>query len=170
VGSIVTQDTSATTITYTHDAWNRLVGVEYGQTVRGSYVYNGLNWRILKQADTDGTGGPDQQRLMHYSDAPGMWQLLEEDVRDDWTAQTPGDIDRHVQYVWGDRYSSEIGDCPELIDVDRHVQYVWGDRYSSEIGDSVPDYLVRCIERVLTMLRPTFAHAASFTTNAARAA
>ena len=51
-----------------HDAWNRLVGVEYGQTVRESYVYNGLNWRIMKQADTDGTGGPDQQRLMHYSD------------------------------------------------------------------------------------------------------
>ena len=59
----------------THDAWNRLVGVEYGQTVRGSYVYNGLNWRIMKQADTDGTGGPDQQRLMHDSDAPGMRQL-----------------------------------------------------------------------------------------------
>ncbi|MDY7108220.1 MAG: hypothetical protein SYC29_06240, partial [Planctomycetota bacterium] len=82
VGNIVTQDTSATTITYTHDAWNRLVGVEYGQTVRAAYVYNGLNWRILKQADTDGTGGPDQQRLMHYSD---RWQLLEEDVWDDWT-------------------------------------------------------------------------------------
>jgi YD repeat-containing protein len=111
VGNIVTQDTSATTITYTHDAWNRLVGVEYGQTVRGSYVYNGLNWRILKQADTDGTGGPDQQRLMHYSAAPGIWQLLEEDVWDAWTEQTPGDIDRHVQYVWGHsggRYIDDI--------------------------------------------------------------
>ena len=29
--------------------------------------------------------------------------------------QTPGDIDRHFQYVWGDRCSSEIGDCPELM-------------------------------------------------------
>jgi len=119
------------------------VGVEYGQTVRGSYVYNGLNWRIMKQADTDGTAGPDQQRLMHDSaapgNAPGMWQLLEEDVWDDWSEQTPGDIDRHVQYVWGDRYSSEIGDCPELID--RHVQYVWGDRCSSEIGDC-PELIV----------------------------
>ena len=95
----------STTITYTHDAWNRLVGVQYGQTVRGAYVYNGLNWRILKQADTDGTGGPDQQRLMHYS---AGWQLLEEDVWDDWTEQTPGDIDRHVQYVWGIRYIDDI--------------------------------------------------------------
>jgi hypothetical protein len=41
-----------------HDAWNRLVGVEYGQTVRGAYVYSGLNRRIMKQADTDGTSGP----------------------------------------------------------------------------------------------------------------
>jgi hypothetical protein len=86
--------TSTTTITYTHDACDRLVGVEYGQTVRGSYVYNGLNWRILKQADTDGTGGPDQQRLMHDSAAPGngpeIWQLLEEDRRNDWSERTPG--------------------------------------------------------------------------------
>ena len=40
-----------------------------------------------------------------------MWQLLEEDVRDDWSEQTPGDIDRHVQYVWGHsggRYIDDI--------------------------------------------------------------
>ncbi|MDY7110425.1 MAG: RHS repeat-associated core domain-containing protein [Planctomycetota bacterium] len=98
----------STTVACTQNAWNRLVGVEYGQTVRGSYVYNSLNWRILKQADTDGTGGPDQQRLMHYSAAPGMWQPLQEDVRDAWTEQTPGDIDRHVQYVWGSRYIDDI--------------------------------------------------------------
>jgi len=70
----------------------------------------------MREADTDGTGGPDQQRLMHDSAAPGntpgMWQLLEEDVRDDWTAQTPGDIDRHVQYVWGGRYSRDLVSCP----------------------------------------------------------
>jgi hypothetical protein len=54
----------------------------------------------MKQADADGTGGPDQQRLMRYSNAPGnapgLWQLPEEDVRDAWTEQTPGDIDRCV--------------------------------------------------------------------------
>jgi YD repeat-containing protein len=33
------------TIRYTHDAWNRLVKVEYDQTVRANYRYNGLNWR-----------------------------------------------------------------------------------------------------------------------------
>ena len=48
------------------------------------------------QVDTDGAGGPDQQSVMHYSD---RWQLLEEDVWDDWSEQTPGDIDRHVQHV-----------------------------------------------------------------------
>ncbi len=41
------------TVTYTHDAWNRLVKVEYGTDDRGEYEYNGLNWRIIKRADTD---------------------------------------------------------------------------------------------------------------------
>lgn len=70
----------------------------------------------MKQADTDGTGGPDQQRLMHDSaapgNAPGMWQLLEEDVWDDWTEQTPGDVDRRVDYVWEARSTPEAGTCP----------------------------------------------------------
>ena len=65
----------------------------------------------MKQADTDGTGGPDEQRLMHYSD---RWQLLEEDVWDDWTEQTPGDVDRHIQYVRRARCFAKTGDCPEL--------------------------------------------------------
>jgi len=73
----------------------------------GEYACNGLKWRIMKQADTDGTGGADQQRLLHYAAAPGIWQLLEEDVRDDWSEQTPGDVDRHVQYVWGDSGSRD---------------------------------------------------------------
>ena len=74
----------------------------------GEYAYNGLNWRIMRQADTDLDNDLDQQRMMYYSATPGMWQLLEEDVWDDWTAQTPGDIDRHVQYVWGARYIDDI--------------------------------------------------------------
>ena len=57
----------------------------------------------MNRTDTDGTGDPDEQRLMHDSAAPGMWQLLEEDVPDDWTEQALGDIDRHVQYVRGAR-------------------------------------------------------------------
>ena len=89
----------------------------------------------MKQADTDGTGGPDQQRLMHYSDAPGnapgMWQLLEEDVRDDWTEQTPGDIDRHIQYVRRARCFAKTGDCPELPS--RIAEHVPTSRGSSRI-------------------------------------
>jgi len=50
-------------------------------------VYNGLTWRIMKQAHTDGARGADQQRVMHYS---ARWQLLKDDVWDAWTAQTPG--------------------------------------------------------------------------------
>ena len=91
----------------------------------GEYAHNGLNWRILRRADTDLDNELDQQRMMYYSAAPGitpgitpgMWQLLEEDVWDERTAQTPGDIDRHVQYVWGSRCTTEIGDCPELLSV-----------------------------------------------------
>jgi hypothetical protein len=73
----------------------------------------------MRQANTDLDNDLDQQQMMYYSAAPGMgrgmgrgiWQLLEEDVWDDWTEQTPGDIDRHVQYVWGGRCTSETGDC-----------------------------------------------------------
>lgn len=102
---------------YTHDAWNRLVNVEYvadigdpGESaqVRAAYTYNGLNWRIIKQADRDHTDQnhePDEQRYMYYS---ANWQLLEEDVWDDWDDQTPGSVDRHVMYVWGQRYIDDI--------------------------------------------------------------
>ena len=118
----------------THDGWNRLVKVEFVDDIDGSptastvgdYAYNGLNWRIIRRADTDLDNDLDQQRMMYYSAAPGigpritpgttsrMWQLLEEDVWDGWTAQTPGDIDRHVQHVRDARCTTEIGDCPEL--------------------------------------------------------
>jgi hypothetical protein len=43
---------SSVPITYTWDAWNRLVRVEYGSLTRSEYDYNGLNWRIVKHADT----------------------------------------------------------------------------------------------------------------------
>src|SRR5690606_15992334 len=48
VGNLRTQEirqgTNTITITYTWDAWNRLVKVEYGSSVRARYQYNGLNW------------------------------------------------------------------------------------------------------------------------------
>ncbi len=49
-----------------HDAWSRLVRVEYPTRVRGEYEYNGLNWRIIKRADTDLNSVFDQQRIMNY--------------------------------------------------------------------------------------------------------
>lgn len=48
-------ETSPTTITYTHDLWNRLTGVVYGASSRAVYAYNGLNWRVEKEADKVGT-------------------------------------------------------------------------------------------------------------------
>jgi hypothetical protein len=91
---------------YTHDGWNRLVEVEFVDDIDGSptastvgeYAYNGLNWRIMRQADTDLDNDLDQQRMMYCLAAPGItpgiWQLLRRR-----TAQV------QVQ---------EIGDCPEF--------------------------------------------------------
>jgi hypothetical protein len=65
---------------YTHDAWNRLVWVEK-QTGAGPVdipvarsFYNGLNWRIMKKADTDDSGSMDQLTLMYDS---ADWPLSE---------------------------------------------------------------------------------------------
>ena len=97
-----------TTVTYTHDAWNRLVEVKYANSIRAEYVYNGLNWRIIRRADTDLNGALDQQRIMYYS---AGWQLLEERIDDD-SPFTPdplaADVDRHVQHMWGPRYIDDI--------------------------------------------------------------
>ena len=74
---------------------------------------------------------------MHYSAAPGIWQLLKEDVRDDWSEQTPGDIDRHVQYVWGHsggRYIDDIIRRREDRDTD-------GDYEEATSNDTARSYL-----------------------------
>jgi hypothetical protein len=54
---------------------------------RAEYAYNGLNWRILKKADTDASGSVDQQRLMYYS---ANWQPLQEFIDDDSTFPSEG--------------------------------------------------------------------------------
>jgi RHS repeat-associated protein len=87
-------------------------------STRAKYVYNGLNWRILKQADTNASGGGgdaglDQQRIMFYS---ANWQLLQEFIDDDSTfpsggagqAALAGDNERRMQYLWGPRYIDDI--------------------------------------------------------------
>jgi len=116
---LVGSESTPTTLTYTHDLWNRLVKVELQSYLMGSpvtraeYAYNGLNWRILKQADTDASGSVDQQRLMFYS---ANWQLLQEFIDDDSTfpsggagqAALDGDNERRMQYLWGPRYIDDI--------------------------------------------------------------
>jgi hypothetical protein len=49
--------TDTTALRYTHDAWNRLVKVQFEDEdedlhPRGEYEYNGLNWRTIRRADT----------------------------------------------------------------------------------------------------------------------
>ena len=47
-GNLLTQeidvDGQTVTITYTWDAWNRLVGVAYDSQDRSEYRYSALNW------------------------------------------------------------------------------------------------------------------------------
>jgi RHS repeat-associated protein len=96
--------------TFTYDAWNRLVKVEQMNTTPvtdkmvGIYAYNGLNWRTIKDADTQTPVGLDQRRIMFYS---ASWQLLTEYV-DDYTNNTttpsPSGVNRICQQVWGLRY------------------------------------------------------------------
>jgi RHS repeat-associated protein len=103
--------TITTALRYTHDAWNRLVKVQFEDTSaalhpHGEYEYNGLNWRTVRRADTrpaDSTHAIDQKRLMYYGPE---WQLLEERI-DEAFQSSPG-IDRHAQHVWGVRYIDDI--------------------------------------------------------------
>ncbi len=93
---------------YVHDAWNRLVKAQlhsgiYPSTPAdlGVYTYNGLHWRIQKDADTNATSGLDQRRAMWYS---ASWQLLQEDVDDYTDGGSPNGLNRVVQEFWGLRY------------------------------------------------------------------
>ncbi len=86
-GNLRTTTRSGTTTTYTHDPWNRLVKVVQASTTKAEYRYNGLNWRILKRADTDTTAGLDEERVMVYS---ANWQLLEERVDDSYISSYVG--------------------------------------------------------------------------------
>ena len=93
---------------YTHDAWGRLVEVEYivdtgvSQTVHtiAEHIYNGLSWRIRSNLDTsspfDGTF--EQRRVMYYNAA---WQLVEE--LDLGATGGTGD-DRLREYFYGADY------------------------------------------------------------------
>lgn len=88
---------------YTHDAWDRLVKVTVGSDVRAEYEYNGLGWRTVKRADTDGDTTLDQRRVMYYDQS---WRLLQESVADGFNVSSA--TDRIRQYVWGDRYIDDL--------------------------------------------------------------
>ena len=100
---------------YTHDAWNRLVKVEYVSVdhvkqeeeavTRGEYEYNGLHHRVVRRTDTDLDGTVDQRRDLYYS---ADWQIIDEDVWDGWSSGSPGSIDRNINYLWGLRGIDDI--------------------------------------------------------------
>ncbi len=96
-------------VSYTHDAWNRLVGVDYDAKDRADYVYNGLSWRILKTADTNASGTLDERRLMFYT---SDWRLIEERIDEAPFDATPDpesvEIVGRTQNVWGPRYIDDI--------------------------------------------------------------
>jgi RHS repeat-associated protein len=115
-GNILRQEltndgTDTTALRYTHDAWNRLVKVQFEDDEedlhpRGEYEYNGLNWRTVARIDTDTTDTThalDEERFLYYSPE---WQVLEARVDSD-RQSSPG-IDRHIQHVWGVRYIDDI--------------------------------------------------------------
>lgn len=115
-GNILRQEltndgTDTTALRYTHDAWNRLVKVEFEDDEedvhpRGEYEYNGLNWRTVARADSDtnnSTHALDELRSMYYSHE---WRLLE--VRVDANYQSSPGVNSHIQHVWGERYIDDI--------------------------------------------------------------
>ena len=93
------------TLTYTWDAWNRLMRVEVDEDVRSESEYNGLTHRTVQRADTTGNGVLDQERRFTYD---ASWRIAEELIDDDFDAD-PGDgPDRRVQSIWGNRYIDDL--------------------------------------------------------------
>jgi len=120
VGNMLSQEVvnrlgGATTITYTYDAWNRLVLVEYdtgsGANPREAYSYDGLHQRITVISDSETTpnGTLDQQRDLYYDAA---WRLVEDRVDGKYISE-PG-MDSYTQYFWGMRGSDDVrcSRCP----------------------------------------------------------
>jgi len=76
------------------DVWNRLVKISEGAVAVGTYQYDGLTRRTLKQSSPGGTA---QTRHYYYSD---QWQVLEERVDAGTVAER--------QFIWGLRYADDL--------------------------------------------------------------
>ena len=99
---------------YTHDAWNRLVKVEFEEDEaalhpRAEYEYNGVNWRTVERTDTnttDATHALDEMRVMLYD---ASWRLLESRIDNDYDPESEApDFEEFTQHVWGLRYIDDI--------------------------------------------------------------
>jgi len=112
--------TSTVHTQHTYDAWNRLVKVERrcgpgtaSLKLVAEYQHNALGWRVVRRIDTafldssgaEGDGTLDQQTLAYYNE---RWQLLREEIYDEWSASTPGVVDRWVLNTIGLRGVDEV--------------------------------------------------------------
>jgi len=114
--------TDTTALRFTHDAWNRLVRVEYEELdesgspphvpdlfPRGEYEYNGLNWRTVRRFDSNvanTTHELDTEQVLLYD---ADWRLLERRVNSSYDPMDEEpEIDRIVHHVWGLRYIDDI--------------------------------------------------------------
>jgi len=103
-----------TALVFTHDAWNRLVKVQFEDDEeelhdRGEYEYNGLNWRTVRRFDSNvanTTHALDTEQVLLYD---ADWRLLERRVNstNDPMEEEP-EIDRIIHHVWGLRYIDDI--------------------------------------------------------------
>jgi RHS repeat-associated protein len=103
-------------LSFTHDAWNRLVIVRrmfggFGSSASlAEYQYNGLHQRIIKRVDTSnpGTSGYetlDRQHQFYYTAA---WQIAEELIEYEWSEIGPSTVHQTNEYVWGVRHVDDI--------------------------------------------------------------
>jgi len=100
------------------------VKVQVGSDTRIENSYNALNWRVSSRADTDvpGDGSLDEERIMYYN---AGWQLVEEDIYEDWSSGNPGSVDErraHIRGFWGARYIDDL--VQTLVDGNADGDYV----------------------------------------------
>jgi len=97
------------------------VKVQVGSDTRIENSYNALNWRVSSRADTDvpGDGSLDEERIMYYN---AGWQLVEEDIYEDWSSGNPGAVDERRAHFWGARYIDDL--VQTLVDGNADGDYV----------------------------------------------